>query len=58
MNRTETLGARPLRIGFWQAAFGALLLGFGVVTVLRFTRGLGAAAGAEAAEGPPGPSED
>ncbi len=42
MNRAETLGGRPLRIGFWQGAFGLLLLGFGAVTVLRFSRGLGA----------------
>ena len=42
MNRAETLGGRPLRIGFWQGAFGLLLLGFSAVTVLRFSRGLGA----------------
>ena len=42
MNGVETVEARPLRIGFWQGAFGLLLLGFAAVTVLRFARGLGA----------------
>lgn len=42
MNRAVTLGGRPLRVGFWQGAFGLLLLGFSVVTLIRFTRGLGA----------------
>ena len=42
MNHTATLGRRPARIGFWQAAFFVLLLLLGVVTVLRFTQGLGA----------------
>jgi Ni/Fe-hydrogenase subunit HybB-like protein len=42
MNRVETLRAIPIRIGFWQGAFGLLLLGFGAATVVRFTRGLGA----------------
>lgn len=43
MNGTRTPGARSVRIGFWQGAFGLLLLVMGVVTVVRFTRGLGAA---------------
>jgi len=34
--------ARPLRGGFWPAAFGLLLAAFLAVTVMRFTRGLGA----------------
>ncbi len=42
MNTTETLALRLRRIGFWQGVFGLLLLVMGVVTVLRFTQGLGA----------------
>ena len=33
---------RPWRIGFWPAAFGIVAAAFLAVTVLRFTRGLGA----------------
>jgi len=42
MNHTAILGRNVARLGFWQAAFFVLLLLFGVVTVLRFTEGLGA----------------
>jgi len=35
-------GTRPVPVGFWQGAFVLVLLALGVVTVLRFTRGLGA----------------
>lgn len=42
MNHVATLGVRLTRVGFWQAVFGLLLLGMGGVTVVRFTRGLGA----------------
>lgn len=42
MSHTATLTAPPMRIGFWQAVFGVVLVLFGVVTVLRFTQGLGA----------------
>lgn len=42
MNHTAALESRPLRIGFWQAVFVLLMLVFAVVTVLRFTQGLGA----------------
>lgn len=42
MNTTETLALRLSRVGFWQGAFGVLILGFGAATVVRFTRGLGA----------------
>ena len=33
---------RPWRFGFWTGVFFVLLATFGYVTVLRFTRGLGA----------------
>ena len=42
MNGTATMPARPMRLGFWYIAFGIVLLAFGVVTILRFTQGLGA----------------
>ena len=35
-------GTRPVPVGFWQGAFVAVLLALGVVTVMRFTQGLGA----------------
>ncbi len=35
-------GTRPVPVGFWQGAFVVVLLALGVVTVLRFTQGLGA----------------
>jgi Ni/Fe-hydrogenase subunit HybB-like protein len=35
-------GTRPVPVGFWQGAFVVILLALGVVTVLRFTQGLGA----------------
>jgi Ni/Fe-hydrogenase subunit HybB-like protein len=42
MNGTATMPDRRMRLGFWYIAFGIVLLAFGVVTVLRFTQGLGA----------------
>ena len=33
---------RPVRMGFWTAAFGVVLAAFSAVTLIRFTRGLGA----------------
>jgi len=35
-------GKRPVPVGFWQGVFVLVLLALAVVTVLRFTRGLGA----------------
>jgi Ni/Fe-hydrogenase subunit HybB-like protein len=42
MNRAAVLGSRTLHVGFWQGSFVLLMLAFAVVTVLRFTQGLGA----------------
>ena len=42
MNGTTALRTHPIRIGFWQGVFALLMLAFAVVTVLRFTQGLGA----------------
>ncbi len=42
MNSTATLGSRRFRPGFWTAVFVVTFLAFAVVTVLRFTKGLGA----------------
>ena len=42
MNSTATLASRRFRPGFWTAVFGVTFLAFAVVTVLRFTKGLGA----------------
>ena len=42
MNSTATLASRRFRPGFWTAVFVLLFLAFAVVTVLRFTKGLGA----------------
>jgi Ni/Fe-hydrogenase subunit HybB-like protein len=42
MNGTVALPGRLGRVGFWQGAFGVLVLIFGLVTILRFTQGLGA----------------
>jgi len=42
MNGTVALPGRLGRVGFWQGVFGVLVLIFGVVTILRFTQGLGA----------------
>jgi Ni/Fe-hydrogenase subunit HybB-like protein len=38
----ERTRARTWRMGFWPAAFGLVLAAFLAVTVMRFTRGLGA----------------
>ena len=42
MNRTMALSGRLRRVGFWEGVFGVLVLTFGLVTILRFTQGLGA----------------
>jgi Ni/Fe-hydrogenase subunit HybB-like protein len=42
MNSTATLASRRFRPGFWTAVFVVTFLAFVVVTVLRFTKGLGA----------------
>ncbi|HEU4402515.1 MAG TPA: Ni/Fe-hydrogenase cytochrome b subunit [Candidatus Polarisedimenticolia bacterium] len=42
MNGTRAMRLRIERLGFWPSVFVVLLLAFGFVTVLRFTRGLGA----------------
>ena len=42
MNRTMALSGRLRRVGFWEGVFGVLVLTFGIVTILRFTQGLGA----------------
>ena len=42
MNATATLNSRRFRPGFWTAVFVVLFLAFCAVTVLRFTKGLGA----------------
>jgi Ni/Fe-hydrogenase subunit HybB-like protein len=42
MSRAVTLGARIGRVGFWPGVFGVLVVLLAVVTVLRFTQGLGA----------------
>ena len=42
MNNTATLASRRFRPGFWTAVFVLLFLAFAAVTVLRFTKGLGA----------------
>jgi Ni/Fe-hydrogenase subunit HybB-like protein len=42
MNSTATLASRRFRPGFWTAVFVVTFLAFAAVTVLRFTKGLGA----------------
>ena len=42
MNHTVTLAPRRFRPGFWTAVFVILFLAFCTVTVIRFTKGLGA----------------
>ncbi len=42
MNATATLDSRKFRPGFWTAICALLFLAFCAVTVLRFTKGLGA----------------
>ena len=42
MNSTATLASHRFRPGFWTAVFVVTFLAFAVVTVLRFTKGLGA----------------
>jgi Ni/Fe-hydrogenase subunit HybB-like protein len=42
MNGTAVMPRRSSLPGFWPAVFGLLLVLFAVVTVIRFTRGLGA----------------
>jgi Ni/Fe-hydrogenase subunit HybB-like protein len=42
MNGVAVIKRPGLRMGFWESLFGAVLLLFATVTVLRFTRGLGA----------------
>jgi Ni/Fe-hydrogenase subunit HybB-like protein len=42
MNGAAVIKRPGLRMGFWESLFGAVLLLFATVTVLRFTRGLGA----------------
>ena len=42
MNRTAALIGRLGRLGFWEGVFGVLVLVLGLVTILRFTQGLGA----------------
>jgi Ni/Fe-hydrogenase subunit HybB-like protein len=42
MNSLTTLANRRFRPGFWTAVFALLFLAFCVVTVIRFTKGLGA----------------
>jgi len=42
MNTTATLDSRRFRPGFWTAVFAVLFLAFAAVTVIRFTKGLGA----------------
>ncbi len=42
MNSSVALPGRLGRVGFWQTVFGVLVLTLGVITVLRFTQGLGA----------------
>jgi Ni/Fe-hydrogenase subunit HybB-like protein len=42
MNTAVLARSAARRIGFWQAVLAVVLLLFGIVTVLRFTRGLGA----------------
>ncbi|MDP1832402.1 MAG: Ni/Fe-hydrogenase cytochrome b subunit [Geothrix sp.] len=42
MNTTATLSPRRFRPGFWTAVFVVLFLAFCTVTVIRFTKGLGA----------------
>ncbi|HXH28011.1 MAG TPA: Ni/Fe-hydrogenase cytochrome b subunit, partial [Candidatus Polarisedimenticolia bacterium] len=42
MNGQAVLRYRALRLGFWQGVFGLLVLLLAYVTVIRFTRGLGA----------------
>jgi len=43
MNETAVLRGHPFRIGFWPAVLGVLMVLLLVVTVVRFTQGLGAA---------------
>ena len=42
MNSTDTLTPRRFRPGFWTGVFVLLFLAFCTVTVIRFTKGLGA----------------
>ena len=42
MNATDTLTSRRFRPGFWTGIFVVLFLAFCTVTVIRFTKGLGA----------------
>jgi Ni/Fe-hydrogenase subunit HybB-like protein len=42
MNSTVALRGRLGRVGFWEGVFGVIVLLLGVVTILRFTQGLGA----------------
>jgi Ni/Fe-hydrogenase subunit HybB-like protein len=42
MNATASLASRKFRPGFWTAVFVVLFLAFCTVTVIRFTKGLGA----------------
>lgn len=42
MNGVASIRRPALRVGFWESLFGIVLLLFGAVTVLRFTKGLGA----------------
>ncbi|MCM2250290.1 MAG: Ni/Fe-hydrogenase cytochrome b subunit [Geothrix sp.] len=42
MNTLATLAPRRFRPGFWTAVFAVLFLAFLTVTVIRFTKGLGA----------------
>jgi Ni/Fe-hydrogenase subunit HybB-like protein len=42
MNGVAAIKRTALRVGFWEALFGVVILLFGAVTVLRFTQGLGA----------------
>ena len=42
MNATATLTPRRFRPGFWTAVFVVLFLAFCTVTVIRFSKGLGA----------------
>ena len=42
MNGVAAIKRAALRMGFWEALFGVVILLFGAVTVMRFTKGLGA----------------
>jgi Ni/Fe-hydrogenase subunit HybB-like protein len=42
MSNAVSIRGRLRRVGFWEGVFGVIVLLFGLVTILRFTQGLGA----------------